>query len=220
MGVSPMSPTGVSPVESEKTCDQHGRDGRATHGQDARATRNASLHTRSKAWIWVFVAFTAASAGGCSQDPTKGYSLASQYDTGIKTVCVPIWTRGRNVFRRDLEFRLTEAVVKRIELDTPYKVVDKSRADTELRGTLDLVSQRVLSFNPDTGLPRETEITISVSFTWTDLRSGKAIKQVANLRQSDVYIPPSPLSEDFFQGSEGVINRLAQRVVEQMESDW
>jgi hypothetical protein len=172
------------------------------------------------AWMWVFVVCAAALAGGCSSDPTKGYTLASQYDTGIKTVCVPIWTRGRNVFRRDLEMRLTEALVKKVELDTPYKVVDKSRADTELRGSLDLVSQRVLSYNPDNGLPRETEITMSVSFTWMDLRSGKAIRQVANLSQSAVYIPLSPLSEDFFQGSEDVINRLAQRVVEQMESDW
>jgi hypothetical protein len=173
-----------------------------------------------KAWMWALVACAAASAGGCSADPTKGYSLASQYDTGIKTVCVPIWTRGRNIFRRDIEFRLSEAIVKKIELNTPYKVVDKSRADTELRGSLDLVSQRLLSVNPDDGLPRETEITVSVSFTWTDLRSGKAIKQVANLCQSAVYISPSPLSEDFFQGSEDVVNRLAQRVVEQMESDW
>jgi len=57
MGVSPMSPTDVSPVEPR---DQHGRDGLATHrraagGQvlgtpngDARATGNAGFHTRSK----------------------------------------------------------------------------------------------------------------------------------------------------------------------------
>jgi len=182
---------------------------------------NVRIHEKSKkAWIWFFAACTAALAGGCSADPTKGYSLASQYDTGIKTVCVPIWTRGRNVYRRGLEMNLTEAVVKKIELHTPYKVVDKNRADTELRGSLDLVSQRVLSFNPDDGLPRETEITMSVSFTWTDLRSGKTIRQITNLRQSDVYISPSPLNEDFFQGSEDTINRLAQRVVEQMAADW
>jgi 4-diphosphocytidyl-2-C-methyl-D-erythritol kinase len=41
MGVPPMSLTGVSPVDSAGTNDQHGRDGRATHGQNARATRNA-----------------------------------------------------------------------------------------------------------------------------------------------------------------------------------
>ena len=32
---------GVSPVDSARTNNLHGRDGRATHGQDARATRNA-----------------------------------------------------------------------------------------------------------------------------------------------------------------------------------
>ena len=157
---------------------------------------------------------------GCSSDPTKGYSLASQYDTSIKTVAVPIFTRGKHVFRREIEFRLTEAVIKKIELDTPYKVVDKGRADTELRGTLDLVSQRVLSFNPDDGLPRETEITMTVSFVWTDLRTGKIRKEVRNIRQAGVYIPASPLDEDFFQGSEDAVNRLAQRIVEQMESEW
>jgi len=179
-----------------------------------------TIRKSTKTCAGILLACVAAAAGGCSQDPTEGYTVRSQYDTGIKTVAVPIWTRGREVFRRELEMRLTEAVIKKVELDTPYKVVDKSRADTELRGSLDLVSQRVLSFNPDTGLPRETEITMAVSFVWTDLRSGKDIKQVSNLRQSDVYIPPSPLGEDFFQGSEGAINDLAQRVVEQMESDW
>jgi len=179
-----------------------------------------TMRKPTKTCAVILLACVAAATGGCSHDPTQGYTLDSQYDTGIKTVAVPIWTRGRHVFRRELQMRLTEAVIKKVELDTPYKVVDKSRADTELRGSLDVVSQRVLSFNPDTGLPRETEITMAVSFAWTDLRSGKVIKQVSNLRQSAVYIPPSPFGEDFFQGSEDTINRLAQRIVEQMESDW
>lgn len=165
-------------------------------------------------------AAAACLTGGCSSDPTKGYSLASQYDAGIKTVSVPVFVRGKHVYRREIEMRLTEAVIKKIELNTPYKVVDKGRADTELRGTLDLVAQRVLSFNPDDGLPRETEITLTASITWVDLRSGKVIRQVENLRQAGVYIPPSPLGEDFFQGNEDAVNRLAQRIVEQMESDW
>ncbi|MCD6303667.1 MAG: hypothetical protein J7M21_01750 [Planctomycetes bacterium] len=157
---------------------------------------------------------------GCDSDPAKGYTTASQYPAGIKTVAVPIWHRGRDVYRRGLEMRLTEAIVKRIELDTPYKVTEKSRADTELVGTIDQVSQRVLSFNPDTGLPREKEITLTVSFTWTDLRNGKVLVRRRNFRESAAYIPPAPLGEDFFQGSEDVINRLARRIVQQMEADW
>jgi len=157
---------------------------------------------------------------GCSNDPTKGYTLKSQYVEGVKTVSVPIWHRGKEVYRRGLEMRLTEAVIKRLELDTPYKVTDKSRADTELRGTIDRISQRVLSFNPDSGLPREKELTVTVSFTWTDLRTGKVLAQRKGFREAGAYVPPQPFGEDFFQGSEDVVNKLARRIVEQMEADW
>jgi len=170
--------------------------------------------------LWTVLGGALACAVGCAADPTKGYTVKSQYVPGIKTVCVPIFTRGKRVYRRGLEFRLTEAVIKRIQLDTPYRVTRKGGADTELRGAIDRVSQRVLSFDPDTGFPRETEITMTVSFTWTDLRNGAILKQHTNFRQADTYIPPPPLSEDFFQGSEGAINKLAKRIVEQMEADW
>ena len=170
--------------------------------------------------LWTALAVALCDACGCSSDPRAGYTTKSQYVEGIKTVAVPIWRRGKKVYRRGLEMRLTEAIIKRMELDTPYKVTDKSRADTEIRGSIDLVSQRVLSFNPDSGMPREKEITMTVSFTWTDLRNGKVIAERRNFRQTGTYIPPAPLGEDFFQGSEDVVNRLAKRIVEQMEADW
>jgi hypothetical protein len=160
------------------------------------------------------------SLAGCSSDPARGYSFANQYQENIRTVAVPIFDIGKDVYRRGLEFRLTEALVKRIELDTPYKVVEKKRADTELRGRIEQVEQRVLSFNPDTGLPREAEITFTVSFTWTDLRSGKVLASQSRFRQAGTYLPQRPIGEDFFQGSEDVINRLARRVVEHMEKPW
>jgi len=157
---------------------------------------------------------------GCSEDPTQGYTLKSQFPDDIRTVHVPLWHRGRNVYRRGLEMRLSEAIIKRLELDTPYKTTSKDRAHTELTGTIDTISQRVLSFNPDSGLPREKEITMTVSFTWTDLRTGRDIVRRTNFRQSGTYIPPAPLSEDFFLGSEDVVNKLAQRIVEQMAAEW
>ena len=44
MGVSPMSPTGATPVVSVKFEQAaHGQDGRDTHGQDARATCNCPV---------------------------------------------------------------------------------------------------------------------------------------------------------------------------------
>ncbi|MGC9454864.1 MAG: LPS assembly lipoprotein LptE [Phycisphaerae bacterium] len=157
---------------------------------------------------------------GCARTPSEGYSFSGGYPDDVRTVAVPIWNVGKNVYRREMEFRLTEALVKRIELDTPYKVAEKTDADTLLSGTIDNISQRVLSTNPDTGLPREMEMTLTVSFQWSDLRTGKIRAERSNVRVSGTYIPHEPLSEDFFTGSEDVINRLARRVVEQMESDW
>jgi hypothetical protein len=156
----------------------------------------------------------------CATDPTQGYSLSSMYRDDVDTVAVPIWTRGSEVYRRELETRLTEAIVKRIELDTPYKVVDKSKADTILEGRILQVDQRVGSFNPDTGEPREIVEQMLVSFTWTDLRTGEILVKRRNFKAAAVYYPTGPLDEDFFLGSEDVTNRLAQRIVEELESSW
>ena len=156
----------------------------------------------------------AALTAGC------GYTTQSQYRPDVATVTVPMWTRGPNVYRRDLEFDLTEALVKRIELDTPYKVVAKQRADTELRGRIKRIEQRVLSRNSDTGRARELEVTFVIEYTWKDLRSGKDLVTRKDFRVAASYIPESPLAEDFSVASGDVVNRLAKRIVETMEADW
>jgi len=161
-----------------------------------------------------------SSVAGCSADGKGGYSLASQYRPGIKTVAVDVWGKGKDVYRRDIEMRVTEAVVKRIEQDTPYKVTLKQRADTLLTGTVDAIEQRTLSFSTDTGLPRESEITFIVSFTWQDLRSGETLVERKEMKVAGRYTREDPIAEDFFQGSENVVNELARRVVETMEAPW
>ena len=148
-----------------------------------------------------------------------GYSMEPMHPTDVKTVYVSMFTRGKDVYRRGIEFRLTEAVVKRIQQDTQYRIVDKAKADTQLTGSLDLIPQRVLSFNPDTGLPNELEMTLVASFTWVDLRTGKTRVKRTNVRETATYVQASPLNEDFFQGSEDAVNRLAITIVEQMEKD-
>ena len=160
------------------------------------------------------MALAALSAGGC------GYTTQSQYPAEVRTVAVPIWTVGKNVYRRELEFRLTEAIQKRIALDTPYKVASKGQADTLLTGTVDLVEQRVLSSNPDTGRPRELEVSIRVSFTWSDQRTGKTRKHEPSFKISKTYISHEPFDEDFFLGSGEVIDEMARRIVERLEADW
>ena len=161
------------------------------------------------------MAVLAVGLAGCGP-----YTMKNQYRTGIKTVFVEMWTRGPNVYRRGLEMRLTEAIQKRVELDTPYKVTSKDRADTQLSGKILRISQRVLSKDPDTGLPRELEATFQLAFTWKDLRTGKILVEHTNFRTAGTYVTHEPVGEDFFHGSEDVINRLARRIVETMEAEW
>jgi len=149
-----------------------------------------------------------------------GYTAESQYRTGITTVYVPMWTRGRDVYRRGVEQRLTEAIIKHIEKDTPYKCVKKENADTQLSGTITRIHQGTMSMNPDTGFPRENAVRIYVSFVWEDLRTGKEIVVEKKFSATAIYHPTAPFNEEFFRGSEVVMDRLAQRIVEKMRSDW
>lgn len=166
------------------------------------------------------VSALALAAAGCASDPAKGYTTESLYPQNVSTVAVPIWSRGASIYRRDIEQDLTEAIVKTIELQTPYKVTSESRADTILTGSLDTVGQRVLTLNPDTGQPRELEVTFTVSFVWRDLRTGKILLERKDLAVAATYIPESPFNEDFFIGQEDLVNRVAQRVVEALETPW
>ncbi len=166
---------------------------------------------------WLVAVWLSVAVLGCEP---MGYTARSQYRSGIRTVAVPVWTRGKDVYRRDVEIRLTQALVKRLELDTPYKVTDKAKADTLLTGSIEKIEQTTTSFNPDTGQPRELAVKFFVNFQWEDLRTGKMLVREQNFTVSDVYLPTEPFNENFFIGSEALMERLARRIVETLEADW
>jgi len=149
-----------------------------------------------------------------------GYTVGGLHRTDVKTISVPMWTRGPNVFRRELEQRLTEAIVKRLQMDTHYKIAPRKTADTELSGQIVSISQRVLSMNTDTGSPREKEMTFVVNFTWSDLRTGKVLVDQVRFSASGKYIEDDAFKQTDFEGSETVIDRIAQRIVEKLENKW
>lgn len=157
---------------------------------------------------------------GCNQDPATGYTVKSPYRTDIHTVSLPMVTRGKDVYRRRVEMRLTEALAKRIEMDTPYKVTKAERADTELMVTLHQIIQQVLTLNPDDGLPRETQVTLLLSFRWKDLRNGRVIRAANEMKIEGVYAASRPLSEPFFVGQEEAVNKAAIQIVERLQDDW
>ncbi len=155
---------------------------------------------------------------GCNGDPMLGYSLDTMYRDDVSSVYVPMFIRGSDVYRQGEEYRLTEAVIKQIQADTPYRISDRDRADTLLTGELVSITRTVLATNRDTGNPIEQEIIVRVAFTWTNLDTGEVLADVRGLDVAMTYAPD--LNEDFFQGSQDVYERAARRIVEYMETPW
>jgi hypothetical protein len=154
--------------------------------------------------------------GGENNKQQGGYHWNSLYREDIQTVAIPIFST--KDYRRGIEFRLTEAVIKQLELHAPYKVVPKERADTILEGQVTSVRVGTLSRDFQTNLPREQELVVTVDLTWKDLRTGKILLQRHGLQQDAVFHPQ--LGEGEFVGAQQAIERFALVIVQEMQADW
>jgi hypothetical protein len=150
-----------------------------------------------------FIILLTLACGGC---------LGLHYQVGTKTlfgqdvqtVYVPIFkTDG---VRRDLGERLTEAVCKRIEARSPYKVVSKVNADSILEGEIVIRSKGVMITAPSDD-PRQISMNIAVNIRWKDRRN-------RNIREFDEM--PLDIS---WNNAEGMINSTVLLMPEYGQSE-
>ena len=154
-----------------------------------------------------------------------GYQLGqrSLYRPDIRTVHVPVVQS--DSFRRYLGERLTEAVVKHIELQTPYKVVDSDSADSVLNVRLASESKKILSNNPFSE-PRDIETDFFLQVSWIDRRGDlimshedvPAAPLLINLGQQANFVPEG--GQSLMTAQQEAIEKLAQQIVGQMELAW
>ena len=173
--------------------------------------------------LQIIIVVLAMSTAGCGYNQSGGsnkleggYRWNSLYREDIQTVAVPIFTT--KDFRRGVEFRLTEAVIKDLELHAPYKVVPKDRADSILEGEIIAVSIGTISKDFQTNLPREQQLVVQVDFVWKDIRTGRILAQRRNLQGQTTFYPS--LGEGEFVGTQRAIERLALNIVQEMQADW
>ena len=148
--------------------------------------------------------------------PGCGYRAGGPFRPDVETVYVEMFASKE--FRRDLEFTLTEAVKKRINLDTPYRLVAREKADTILTG--EVLEERQSAFAPDyrSRLPREKQLTLAVRVQWKDSRTGRMlVDQPIELQATD-YLTPTGETEALAQ--QRAIDRLASKIVGRMYDDW
>ncbi len=167
-------------------------------------------------WLLALALLVAvAAATGC------GYQHQELFPQDIRTVAVPIAENRNPQFYRDVEFELTEALIKEIELRTPYKVVRGEVADTRLAVTVVEVEQSLVSRRRPSGLPQEMEVTVAVDFEWKNLRSPQqVIRDGKGFAAVGRYIPTSGVGEPFEIARRAAVANLARDLVDQMRADW
>lgn len=164
----------------------------------------------------IFLAMIALPWLGCA-----GYQFgtASLYRPDIRTVYVPVFES--DSFRRYLGERLTEAVVKTIELRTPYKVVDDLNADSVLSGRIVEDQKRPISEDLD-DQPRDIELGLLLEVTWRDRRGvplGPATSlPLLGVVQAVHFIPEA--GQSITVAEQEAVERLAEQIVAQMEAPW
>lgn len=170
--------------------------------------------------LGIFAATSLLGLAGCSYQHTaadkSGYTHGSVFRSDIRTVAVPAF--GTKSFSRGDEVALSQALVTQIESRTPYKVVPIERADTVLEGVVVGTGAGTISADNYTALPQEHLYTISVDFTWKDLRTGQIIVERRNFEQSGAYYPT--MGEGRFTGRQSVAEALAASIVDELQGDW
>ena len=153
-----------------------------------------------------------------------GYQLGNQtlFRPDIRTVHVPIVQS--ESFRRGLGERLTEAIVKEIELRTPYKVADASNADSIFRARLVDEHKRVIAEN-QFDEARDTETLMILEVSWLDRQGQQLIQRTEIPLDEGIYITQSASfvpegGQSLVTAQQEVIQKLASQIVAQMELPW
>jgi hypothetical protein len=146
-----------------------------------------------------------------------GYSNQSLYSQDIKSVYVEMFDN--TTFRRDLEYDLTDAIAKRIEAETPYKIIsNRSRADTIISGKITGINASTITVEPETGRAIENQADVVAVFSWKNLQTGEFIVENTEVTATASYVEFQ--QQGFGNAAKVAVSRLAERIVELMQTEW
>jgi hypothetical protein len=165
--------------------------------------------------VLALLCLIAVGTGGCGF--TGGYSNDSLYPSDVTSVYLEMFDN--RTFRRGVEYDLTDALAKRIEAETPYKIIsDSDRADTILTGQIVSIREQTLSVERETGLVLEKQVELRAVVSWENLRTGELLVDNQDVIASATYSEYQ--LQEFKYASRLVANNLAKKIVEAMENEW
>jgi len=170
-----------------------------------------------KSLVFVCLLILGQGLAGCGWDRLGTYSDQWLYPEGVSSVYVEMFDN--RTFRRGIEYELTDAVAKRIEVETPYKIVsDRDKADTVITGQIVSIGEAVLTGERNTGRPLEKEAQVQAIVSWKDMKTGRLLVDSAAVSASASF--SNWQGQSFGYASAVASNRLAERIVELMQKSW
>ena len=116
------------------------------------------------------ITFICLSFCGCTQ--MSDYSNSSLFPEEVESVYVEMFDN--QSFWRGVEYELTDSLAKRIELETPYKIIsNRNNADTVISGQIESINRTTLSSERQTGRALEKEVNIVATVNWKNLKTGE-----------------------------------------------
>ena len=167
--------------------------------------------------LLVFSAVVIAVGSGCQ------YMVGPLHREQVRSIAVPVFTCEDD--RRWLGLRLTEAVHKEIQRRLPYKIVPGATADSRLNGRV-LASYKDVLGETRNDDPRTLQLQLAVEVTWTDTRTQQILAQqvVADDSPAVTLMTDTRFSPETGQSmataSQQMIDRMARRIVDLLETPW
>ena len=152
---------------------------------------------------------------GCAD--IVGYSNESLLPGEVDTVYLQMFDN--RSFRRGVEYQLSDALAKRIEAETPYKIVTgRGRADSVISGQIAQVSESILTMEREMGRALEKEVRLKAVVNWKNLKTGELLIDNQSVTAEATYSEYQ--MQDFGYASTLAANNLARKIVELMERRW
>ncbi|MCU0915277.1 MAG: LPS assembly lipoprotein LptE [Planctomycetes bacterium] len=164
---------------------------------------------------WVLCPLSGLLLDGCGA--STGYTNASLFPTDVNSVYLEMFDN--RTFRRGIEFTLSDALAKRIEANTPYKIVsNRDQADSVIGGQIVTASESILTIERNLGRALEKDVAVTTVVNWKNLKDGKLMINSRSVSATATYSEFQ--GQDFTYASTVVANKLAQGIVQLMENQW
>ncbi len=153
-----------------------------------------------------------------------GYTRHTTLPNNIKTIYVDTVKNDIPIdrlyaYQPGLEIKITNAIIRRLQVDGNLKVVEREQADAILEPVLIAFDQEGLRFSRLESV-QEYRLYVVLSMRLLDARSGKVIWEEPQFSGDADYFVSAEKALSQAQATDNAVERLARNVVDRIVEDW